>query len=299
MNGMRSRLGKSTLAVVVIVCAVVFLVFGLVGSVGLVFTNGIQKLVGADWSAFRIGVGKDYTVDDALSHSLDGVEKIVISSVSTDPQIRSGGTELVSSLTGTCRSFTDPVKLKVEKSGSTLSVSIHYPVGLGITSENLVYAITIPATYAGALEIDSISAAARVEDPAFHLGSFRASTVSGDITVSGISATTYDLNTTSGTIEVHDATGAVKANSVSGDLKAWMTGSGDFTGDSVSGTATLTLASVADFDVSFHTVSGSLRCDFAVVLDKDTRTDMSGKVGAGGPSYKVNTVSGDFRIQQG
>jgi len=64
----------------------------------------------------------------------------------------------------------------------------------------------------------------------------------------------------------------------------------------VSGSVDLTLPIDSGFSFDFSTVSGDLTCTFPSTLDKNTRTDISGKVGDGYGTLQVGTVSGNFSI---
>ncbi len=302
MDRIRSRLGKSVLAVVVITCAVIFLVFGLLGSLGLFFSNGARWFEGVDWSNFnfRFGVGRTVAVDDSVHQDLAGIERIVIKSVATDPEISTAGTQLEATLKGTCRTFSDPVDLVAETSGSTLTVRLKYPTG-GITGETLEYRILIPETYAGDLSVETVSADVALEDPPirFTVKDLSASTVSGAIRVSGIPAVSYAFSTISGRIALDGATGAVDATTVSGDIDATLAESVAVRAETVSGGTTLILPSDAAFSVDFETVSGSFSSDFSLSLVKQTRTETKGAVGSGGPELKVESVSGRLALQKG
>ena len=209
--------------------------------------------------------------------------------------VLTGGTEVTATLKGTCTSFTGPVALKVEKSGTTLRVYLKYPP-FGSTSTQLDFRITIPLSYAGSLKIDGVSSRILVEDPGFRCTDFKAATVSGDILVKGLVAKTYNVSTTSGTCTLSGIEGTFTGNSVSGDFSVEADAAGAFTVNTVSGDIGLSLPAGSNFDFSFQTVSGSFQSDFATVMEKNGAHDLTGHVGAGGSSVAAHSVSGDFRI---
>lgn len=296
MNGIRSRSGRSALAVVVIVCAAVFVVFGIAGSLGLVLSNGLSRIGDADWGGFRWGAGRTVSVDETKTLSLDGIDAVVVRTVSTDPRISVGGTEAVATLKGSCSTFSDPISLTSEKEGSTLTIAMKYPV-FGVHAVDLAFGLVLPASYHGALSVETVSADVILADPGLTLSSFRALTVSGGIQVSGLEAGSYDLHTTSGAIHLSGATGEVATKTVSGDIEASLASAVPFRGETVSGGVVLVLPAGAKASVSFGSVSG--RCTSDLPLDGVTGSerDLKGTIGGGGPAVHVETVSGSFLIR--
>jgi hypothetical protein len=115
-------------------------------------------------------------------------------------------------------------------------------------------------------------------------GDVRAGSVSGDVRMQRLRAT------------------SVRATSVSGDVVVGVDslgGSGPLTFTSVSGNVTAELPKGIEADVSLRTVSGSLDSDFPLVLSGRTnRHSLEARIGRGGRELEVRTVSGDVRLRQ-
>lgn len=114
-------------------------------------------------------------------------------------------------------------------------------------------------------------------------GDVRAASVSGDVTLRNLAAT------------------GVSATSVSGDVDVGITalsGSGDLTFRSVSGDVTVSVPPGLDADFSMATVSGDLDTDFPLTLSgRMGRRHISARIGKGGRTLSVSTVSGDVRLR--
>jgi lia operon protein LiaG len=116
-------------------------------------------------------------------------------------------------------------------------------------------------------------------------GDVRANTVSGDVRLDGLRAT------------------SVKANTVSGDLEVRidaLTGRGDLSFNSVSGDVTLLVPRAFDADLSMSSVSGDVNSDFALTVSNTNRLrrgSVEARIGNGGRRLDVHTVSGSLRIR--
>lgn len=114
-------------------------------------------------------------------------------------------------------------------------------------------------------------------------GSVRAGSVSGDVEMFGLRAT------------------SVRASSVSGDVDVSidsLTGAGDLRFTSVSGDVTVRLPTALDADVTMRSVSGSLDTDFPITLSgRMSRHSLEARIGKGGRELRVTTVSGDVRLR--
>ena len=114
-------------------------------------------------------------------------------------------------------------------------------------------------------------------------GDVRAGSVSGDIRMERLRAS------------------SVKASSVSGDVTvsvASLSGSGDLKFSSVSGNVTAELPPGMDADVMMRSVSGSLDSDFPLTIHgRMSRNRLEARIGKGGRDLEVSTVSGNVRLR--
>jgi DUF4097 and DUF4098 domain-containing protein YvlB len=114
-------------------------------------------------------------------------------------------------------------------------------------------------------------------------GDVRAGSVSGDVRMERLKAT------------------SVRASSVSGDVDVsveTLSGAGALTFTSVSGNVTAELPKNIDADVTMRSVSGSLDSDFALTLNgRMNRHSLEARIGRGGRELEVRTVSGNVRLR--
>ena len=114
-------------------------------------------------------------------------------------------------------------------------------------------------------------------------GDVRANSVSGDLKLDRLRATSVSAHSVSGDVEVHVEE---------------LSGRGDLSFKTVSGDVTIELPRGLDADVSLSTVSGSLDSDFQMTLNgRVSRRRIEAKVGQGGRELDVSTVSGDVRLK--
>jgi len=138
--------------------------------------------------------------------------------------------------------------------------------------------VTLPASMQ--IQAGSVSGDIRIDGA--H-GDVSGATVSGDVTLRNLSAT------------------SVRATSVSGDVDVGITalsGDGALTFKSVSGDVTVAVPTGLNADFSMSTVSGDLDTDFPLTLSgRMGRRSINARIGKGGRSFTVSTVSGDVRLR--
>lgn len=107
------------------------------------------------------------------------------------------------------------------------------------------------------------------------IGALKTSTVSGNVDLNAGSLQTISTGTTSGQIKLKLDTvpETISSNSVSGDVE-------------------LNFPTDANFCVNFHSVSGDLKTSIPNVKEEKTH-----RFGSGGPTYAIESVSGDLTIQ--
>lgn len=129
-----------------------------------------------------------------------------------------------------------------------------------------------------------------------------ASSVSGDVNVTGAQGDVR-ANSVSGDVRLdHLQSSSVHANTVSGDIVVRVdqfTGRGDLSFNTVSGDVTLEVPKPFDADLSMSTVSGEIDSDFQLVMggSRMSRRSLAARIGAGGRRLDLRTVSGDVKIR--
>ena len=142
--------------------------------------------------------------------------------------------------------------------------------------------------------------------------------VSGDVTLRGISASSLSLSTVSGDLRVTNANcNHAELKSVSGDVlyEANLDGDGRYELKSHSGDLELVLPSGAGFELEAKTFSGSIRSDFDMDIEDDDDSDedddrrrrrrrrrrnkdIRATIGDGSARVEVSTFSGDISIRE-
>lgn len=302
---------------VVIACAAVLIAFGVLGSMlfalGGGWTRGIHF---GGYSNGIFGVGKTTDVDETQALDLSGITAVKISGVADQILMQQG--EGSAHLKSTCTSTGDPVKLKVEKSGSTLNVQVFYPPFCNISNRDSVLTVTLPAEYAGALQFNSVSGDVQAQNMPQKLTDVNAVTVSGLISFSSASQQQLHFSTTSGDIQVTGITGDFKANTVSGSIKADIaaavstdvgTTSGDVTlsyavapgpiqANTVSGAVGIAMPANASCQLHYSTVSGQMRSSHSELPVEHTERGFDARLGDGAQPLRITTVSGGLTLTQ-
>lgn len=123
-------------------------------------------------------------------------------------------------------------------------------------------------------------------------GKINVNTTSGTIEGVNMKADAVKMNSTSGDVILTGEINEIEANSVSGDVKVnTSTNLRSFESDSVSGNVELTVPQGNGFTLDFDKVSGDFSADFPITTQNGTYT-----YGDGAARFKVDTVSGDFKI---
>ena len=130
-----------------------------------------------------------------------------------------------------------------------------------------------------------------------------ATSVSGDVDVSGAHGD-ITAGSVSGDVHLdHLHANSIEAHSVSGGVEVSvdeLTGRGDFKFHSVSGDVTLSVPRDFGADLSMTTVSGDIDSDFPITIGgtgRVNRRSVNGRIGSGGRKLDVSTVSGDLRLR--
>ena len=129
-----------------------------------------------------------------------------------------------------------------------------------------------------------------------------ASSVSGDVDITGAQGSVSGRSVSGDVRMSHLRATSVDANSVSGDLDVQideLTGSGNLSFRTVSGDVAIAVPRQFDADISMSTVSGSMDSDYAMTLTngRTSRRSIQARIGNGGRRLELNTVSGDVKIR--
>jgi DUF4097 and DUF4098 domain-containing protein YvlB len=112
--------------------------------------------------------------------------------------------------------------------------------------------------------------------------------------------TTLDLNSFSSRIDISGVTGAIEAETFSGDIEIDVAQAGQvpsLTAQTFSGDIRARVPATASGKVSFNSFSGSVHSDLPISMGSRSRRNVDGDLGSGtGPTLRFKTFSGDLRI---
>lgn len=132
-------------------------------------------------------------------------------------------------------------------------------------------------------------------------GTIRAATASGDVTVKNASGS-IKASSASGDVNVLDVSGEVSASTASGDVEVSITrleGTGNMSFSSASGDVNVRMPANLDADVSLSTVSGDVKNDFGITVERDkwgSGSRAKGRLGNGSRMVKLSSASGDVSL---
>ena len=153
--------------------------------------------------------------------------------------------------------------------------------------------VTLPAALEE-LWLDTVSASVEVaESP---IQGIHMETVSGECSLAG-NLTVLEWESVSGRLTFTGSAMEIQGESVSGGAAFHLTETPSrFTCDTVSGDVSLTIPGERSFEAKLNTTSGDLRCDLPTqTVGKNT---LSYEANGDAAAFTVDTVSGDFIIQQ-
>lgn len=122
-------------------------------------------------------------------------------------------------------------------------------------------------------------------------------TGSGRIRVRSAGGGRSELTTGSGDVDIENASGPLRVRTGSGRItvvgeprESWELGAG-------SGDVSIDVPPAAAFNVDIHTGSGDIAARAVTTVERSTRRELRGAVGAGGPLVSMTTGSGEVRIR--
>ena len=214
--------------------------------------------------------------DFQKSYRLAQGNRVSIKNVSGDVIVKGYDGEAV-----TIRGFKegrDRDKLEVEdlSDGNHIDISARYPKNCNCEA-SIRFEVNVPRNIN--LTYDAISS------------------VSGDVEIDGAKGTVH-AKAVSGDVKIINAQGTIRADSVSGDVHVERA-SGSVNAKSVSGDVSVSMPSNLGADVDLKTLSGDLKTDFGITIEKREHgpgKTAHGRLGEGSRRVKMSSVSGDVNL---
>ena len=148
---------------------------------------------------------------------------------------------------------------------------------------------------------DSLSSVSGSVDVADVSGELRVKAVSGNVRVKGATGNVNAVSV-SGNVEVGEVAGVVSAKSTSGNVEVAivsLNNNGGMEFASVSGDVTVRVPENLDADLDMSSLSGDLRSDFPIQIEKKEYgpgRSARGKLGSGQHRVKMSSVSGNLSL---
>jgi len=195
----------------------------------------------------------------------------------------------------------DKVSIEDQSSGNNVDVRARYPEHCNDCDASVRFEVKVPRGVA--YRYNSISSVSGDVDVAGVSGELTAKAVSGEVTVKDVTGSIH-ASSVSGNVHVGKVAGTVNAKSTSGNVEVEIVsleGAGNMDFGSVSGNVRVKLPGNLDAEISLSTMSGDLKTDFPLTIEKSkwgSGQKANGRVGSGSRNLKMSSVSGDLSLLQ-
>jgi DUF4097 and DUF4098 domain-containing protein YvlB len=197
--------------------------------------------------------------------------------------------------------------IAVSDSGALSVADVHGPVMVRTTSAALslsrLRGDAEVTTGSGAVDIDGVSGDLRVTTSSSAIaargldGNVRVMTGSGSVTAESTGAGDIDVTTASSAITVTGATHGLRATSQSGRIEIAGTPGTPWTLSTGSSAIRVTFDTPSNATLDATTRSGSIRLTDVPVSGTQTKQQVHGTIGTGGPTVTMTSRSGSFDIR--
>lgn len=220
------------------------------------------------------------TVDRTLSLPPGGTVRLKTFSGRVTINGSSGNQVVIKAVRRASRERLNDIKLEITQNGNVIDIDANHRV-VERRNDNVVetdFDIQVPSQVK--LDLRTFSAPVTVTN------------VAGDVVVEGFSSEVR-LTDVSGPKRVKTFSGAVRVQA-----NNWTDGD-DMNVNTFSGDVVLRLPATARGDIVFDSFSGSFNSDLPVTLSSSSRRSFRGSLnGGGGTDFRLNTFSGDVRIER-
>lgn len=284
----------------------VIVILGVIGSIALLARGRafVPTWHGPDMSWFKDweknggpGAATREEKDDRFTGDISEVE---IRNIAGSIDIRGGSSEGVtvhSVKTGMFPHALENLRVNFERNGGRLVIEEKHDGGFMRSAGTISFAVTIPR---GVKVVQAHSVSGSVTVDAIPPGlEQKLSTISGSITTSR--SGNLDASSTSGSISFVFAGKQLSAGSISGSIQGRIESldkNGSVEMHTVSGSVDMDAYRALDAEVSLHSLSGGVSCDFPLFITDQKRNVLEGKIGNGSARLEVTTTSGPISIRK-
>lgn len=260
----------------------------------LLRTFGLAGLLIIVFSA--VAMAQDYT----RTYTLPSEGVISVKSISGDVKVTGYEGEVVSVKAYKEGRDRDKVEVLDKSSSNRVDLSVSYPDHCNCDA-SIRFEVLVPVTTKYKFEsISSISGNVTVDGA---VGYLRAHSVSGNVNVKTVTGI-VDAASTSGDVHVGEISGTVNAKSVSGDVIVainQLAGAQGMDFSSTSGNVNVKLPGNLDANVEMSVLSGDLKTDFPLTIEKREHGPgqrASGVVGGGSRKLTLKSISGNVELRR-
>ena len=190
------------------------------------------------------------------------------------------------------------VEVEDRSSNDRVDVRVRYPERCNCDA-SVRFEVLVPR--AAAYNFERLSTASGGIEINRVRGDVRADTASGNITVKEVTGA-VTASTASGELEIKDITGTINARSASGNVDvslAQLAGTSNMKFSSASGDVSVRMPASSAADIEMSTLSGSLKTDFPLEINKERygpRQSARGRLGDGSRSLHISSISGNVSL---
>jgi DUF4097 and DUF4098 domain-containing protein YvlB len=184
------------------------------------------------------------------------------------------------------RSNADSVDLGVKYNCRNCNASIRFEVEV---PRGMHFSFDEISTASGNIQINNVN------------GDLAAKSASGNVKIQDVTGK-VEANSASGNVVVRDINGEVNAETASGNVEVnikQLKGDGDMKYSSASGNVEVTLPDDVNANVELSTISGSVKTDFSLDVERPQYgpgESAEGQLGSGGRKLKLSAVSGNVKL---
>ena len=251
-----------------------------------------------NWKSQDFGPGGRIEKDEVVPTGATAIEvRNIAGSIDIRGDSAAGAVSVHSVKSAPFKSGLDAVRVEIRKEGSRLFVEEKHDEGFLRNAGSVSFQVVVPKGMK-VIEAHSVSGSITVTGVDAGIDQ-NLSTISG--AVSTDRAGDLDASSTSGSIHFASAGRLLNVRTVSGSINGIiqsMVPGGSAHLSAVSGSISVAAFAGLDAEVSLHSLSGRVSCDFPVTASEQKANRLSGTIGKGSASLDAGTVSGSITISR-
>ena len=251
-----------------------------------------------DWKSEDFGPGGRVEKDEVVP---PGATEIEVRNIAGGIDIRGDASAIAigvhSVKIAAFKSGLDAVRVEIRKEGNRLFVEEKHDGAFLRNAGSVSFQVVVPR---GVKVIDAHSVSGGVTVRSVDAGiDQHLSTISGGVSTDR--AGNLDASSTSGSVHFSSTGSTLNVRTVSGSIDGTIESMGPGGSahlSAVSGSISVAAFAGLDAEVSLHSLSGRVSCDFPVMASEQKNNRLSGTIGKGSANLEAGTVSGSITISK-